>query len=318
MNRNIYNEEALARLRSPEQLDSTIEVTQPIAWMALFTLYFLVGSIVLWSVFGVMSTSVRGVGMILDSAGVVNVYHDTDGKISEILVRPGERVRRGDVVAKLALPNMINDIMRTRQDIMRSMNQSQVESNISNFDSLMNVWHHSFNIVSTFEGIVTEVKVNVGDIVAAGATSVCSIRLDQYRQDFMAVMYVPAEEGKKIEPGMVALLMPSGADEKEDGNLMGVVRGVSLYPVSSNSIMKTLGNSDVVNWILGRIGSAVMEVRVDLVRDPQSNSGYLWSSTVGRHKALTVGTIFSGNVITDRQPPLSRVFKKLSQWIRSD
>ena len=318
MSRQIFNEEALSRLRSPEKLDSVITVTQPVAWMALFTLCFMVASIVVWSVFGVMSVSVQSVGMILDPAGVVNVYHDTSGKISEIMVQPGSRVRKGDVVAKLVLPSMINDIAATRQSVTRSMNQNQVEDNISNFDSLVNKWFNSFNVTSTFDGVVTEVKVNVGDVVAAGSTSVCSIRLDQHREDVMAVVYVPAESGKKVAPGMVAQLVPSGADQKEDGSLLGVVRSVSIYPVSSSGIMKTLGNSDVVNWILQRVGSAVMEVRVDLVKDPESPSGYLWTSTVGNHKPLTVGTICTGSIITDRQPPLSRVFKKFSQWLRNE
>ena len=317
MEHNIFNEEALERLRSLEELDSVIKVTQPVAWMALFTLFFLIASIVLWSIFGVMSDSVDGVGMILDPAGVVNVYHDVSGKISEVLVRPGDHVHRGDIVAKLALPSMINDIIKMRQSVMRSVNLDQVEDNVSNFDALIDIWDYSHNVVSTFDGIVTEVKVNVGDVVNPGTTSICSIRQDQHRQDVIAMMYVPADSGKKIEPGMVAQLVPSGADQKEDGSLMGVVRAVSLYPMSSSGIMRTIGNSDVVNWILQQMGGAVMEVRIDLVRDPNSPSGYLWTSRVGNHKSLTVGTVCFGNIVTDRQPPLSRVFKKLSQWMRS-
>lgn len=317
MKGQIFNEEAIARLRSPERLDSVIRVTQPVAWMALFTLFFLTVSIVLWSVFGVMSVSVPGVGMILDPAGVVNVFHDTGGKISEILVRPGERVGKGDVVARLELPNMINDIVKQRQDITRSVNRDQVEDNISNFDALVNVWHHSFNVVSSFDGIVTEVKVNVGDVVAAGSTSICSLRQDQQREDVIALMYVPADAGKQIEPGMVARLVPSGADQQEDGSLMGVVRAVALYPASSGGIMKMVGNPDVVNWILQKMGGVVMEVKVDLVEDPDSPSGYLWTSRVGKHRPLSVGTICTGSIVTDRQPPLSRVFKKLSQWLRN-
>jgi hypothetical protein len=131
------------------------------------------------------------------------------------------------------------------------------------------------------------------------------------------MMYVPADTGKKIEAGMAVRLVPSGADEKEDGSLMGVVRDVSLYPASTPGIMKTLGNGDVVNWIVQKMGGAVMEVRVDLVKDPKSTSGYLWTSRVGKHKPVTVGTICTGSIITDRQPPLGRIFKKLSQWLRN-
>jgi NHLM bacteriocin system secretion protein len=197
------------------------------------------------------------------------------------------------------------------------MNQSQVEENISNFNSSINAWRRAANIKSAFDGIVTEVKVNVGDVVSVGATSICSIRQDQRREDVMAVMYVPAGSGKKIEPGMTAQLVPSGAKPEEDGYLTGVVRSVSLYPVSSDSIMKTIGNHDVSAWITRQLDGPVMEVRVDLVKDPDSPSGYLWSSKVGNHKPVTVGTICSGSIITDREPPLSRAFKKLSQWIKN-
>ncbi|MDR1874765.1 MAG: HlyD family efflux transporter periplasmic adaptor subunit [Synergistaceae bacterium] len=317
MKREIFNEEAISRLRSPEQLDSLLRITQPVAWMALLTLCFLVGSIILWSVFGVLSVKVDTVGMIIDQAGLVNVYHDSNGKIAEVLVRPGVRVRKGDVVAKLSLPSLLNDIIKTRQDITKATNHQQVESGIATFDSLMNVWQKSSNVVSAFDGIVTEVKVNPGDVVAAGATGICSIRQDQEREDFVAVMYVSAESGKKVAPGMVVQLAPSGADTQEDGSLLGVVREISLYPASNAGVMQVLGNSEIVGWIFQRLNGTVMEVRVDLVKDPKSPSGYLWTSVIGRRPPVTPGSICTGSIVVDRQPPLSRVFKKLSQWLRN-
>ncbi len=71
MKRSIFTEEALARLRSPEDLGRVVTVTRPVAWMALFTVGFMVVSIVIWGVFGVLSVSVTMVGMIQDPAGTV-------------------------------------------------------------------------------------------------------------------------------------------------------------------------------------------------------------------------------------------------------
>jgi multidrug efflux pump subunit AcrA (membrane-fusion protein) len=73
--------------------------------MALVMMCLLGASIALWSVNGVISESVEAVGMIVDSAGGANVYHDVEGKLSEVLVRPGTRVKKGDVVARLAQPS---------------------------------------------------------------------------------------------------------------------------------------------------------------------------------------------------------------------
>jgi multidrug efflux pump subunit AcrA (membrane-fusion protein) len=317
MSKEIFNQEALARLRSPEQLDSMIKVTQPVVWMAILIMCFLVGSVILWSVYGVMSTSVETVGMIIDSAGVVNIYHDNTGRIDDIIVRVGGRVRKGDIVASISQPSIANEIITSRQDIAGSMNQQQVRSGISRYDSLANQLYRSSSVISAYDGIVTEASVNPGDIVNAGSTVICTIRRDQEREDVIAVMYIPVDSGKRVRPGMVARLAPSGVDTQEIGNLFGVVREVSLYPTSSAGISRMLGNSDVVNWVLNKLGGAVMEVKVDLVRDPKSQSGYLWSSVVGDHPPVTPGSVCTGSIVVERRPPIAKVFLRLSQWLRN-
>ncbi|MDR1886032.1 MAG: hypothetical protein LBQ56_07120 [Synergistaceae bacterium] len=317
MKHELFSEEALSRLRSPEQLDTLFRVTQPVTWMALAMICVLAASIVLWSVYGVMSESVTAVGMIMDSAGVASVYHDSGGKLSEVLVRPGTRVRKGDVVARLSLPSMWGEITTSRQSIPMASNRQQVESGISNFDSIVNKWYQSTAIVSEYDGIVAEVPVNDGDIVSPGSTVICTIRRDLGRDDLSVLMYVPMDSGKKVKTGMVARIAPSGADASEDGSLMGVVIGVSPYPVSNAGITKNIGNSDVAQWIAQKLGGAVVEVRVDLVRDPRSDSGYLWSSIVGNHPKVSAGSACTGVIVVKSTPPIEKVFLKLSQWLRN-
>ena len=315
MDRDIFSREALARLRSPEQLDSVIRVTDSALWIAILSLCFLAVSVLLWSFFGVLSVTVNGVGMIVDHAGKVNIYHDTSGKIRQVLIKPGDRVRKGDVVAVLAFPTMVDDIIKARQEVLRSVDQHQVESSVSTFDSLVDRLHFMSNIISGHDGIVEEVKVNEGDIIQAGVTSICSLRHHQKRDDVIAVLYIPAELGKRVTPDMVVRLSPSSTEVEESGTLMGVVRTVSLYPVSTEGIQKFLGNPDVARWILQKVGGAAVELRIDLVRDPASTSGYLWSSMVGRHPAVTPGTVFSGSVVVQRQSPASKGFLRATQWI---
>jgi multidrug efflux pump subunit AcrA (membrane-fusion protein) len=317
MKKEIFSEESLSRLRSPEQLDSLFRVTQPVTWMALTMLCLLAASIALWSVYGVLSESVGAVGMIVDSAGVVNVYHDVGGKLSEVLVRPGMRVKKGDVVARLSQPSIMSDIVTSRRNIPMSSSRQQVESGIANFDAAVNKWYQSTAVISEYNGVVSEVAVNEGSVVGPGSTVICTIRRDQERDDVSALMYVPINAGKKVKTGMVARLAPSGADAAEDGSLMGVVRGVSPYPASSAGIMKNIGNADVIQWITQQLGGAVVEVRVDLVRDPKSESGYLWSSIVGNHPKVSAGSSCTGVIVVKRTPPLEKVFLKLSQWLRN-
>ena len=82
-------------------------------------------------------------------------------------------------------------------------------------------------------------------------------------------------------------------------------------------IQQHLGNGQLAQWILQAQNSSVMEVTFDLVKDPNSESGYLWTSQVGEHKPITAGSFCTGSIIIERKPPIEKVFYKLSQWLRS-
>ena len=112
-------------------------------------------------------------------------------------------------------------------------------------------------------------------------------------------------------------LAPNGVDTSQSGSLLGTVRSVSQYPMAVQGIQKRLGNEYMAQWILSSQQSALMEVTFDLVKDPGSESGYLWTSSVGDHKPVTAGSFCTGSVIIERRPPIQKVFFKLSQWLRN-
>ena len=96
-----------------------------------------------------------------------------------------------------------------------------------------------------------------------------------------------------------------------------VVRSVSQYPATVQSMQKNLGNEQLAQMIVQAQHGALMEVSFDLVKDPDSESGYLWTSRVGEHKPVTAGSFCTGSIIIERRPPIEKVFYKLSQWLRS-
>jgi hypothetical protein len=82
-------------------------------------------------------------------------------------------------------------------------------------------------------------------------------------------------------------------------------------------MQSTLNNEQLVQAILQAQQGAVMEVIFDLVKDPGSESGYLWTSSVGEHKPITAGSFCTGTIIIERRPPIEKVFYRLSQWLRN-
>lgn len=315
MKKELFSEEALERLRSPDQMDALMTVTKPIAWMSLLAVGLVVASAVLWSIFGSISVTVDGIGVIIDPGGVANIVHGTSGKLEKILVYPGERVKKNDIIAHVEQPILESEIMASRQKLGLSTNFYEVMTNLSEFDPLLIKYDIERFVYSPTDGIVADVPTNPGDMVTAGQTVVCSIRQDRGRENVAAVLYVPAYEGKRVKTGMIACITPSGVDTSQTGSLMGIVRSVSLYRAG---LVRVIGNDDLSGWILEKVGGAVMEVRIDLIRDAESPSGYLWSSVVGSPPEITPGGVCTADIVVESQAPLAKAFCKLSQWLRTE
>ncbi|WP_302486912.1 NHLP bacteriocin system secretion protein [uncultured Megamonas sp.] len=312
----IFSREALNKLRSPEKLDTLLPITTPINWMALIAIGILLFSVVLWSIFGAFTVKVDGRGMIMDSAGVVNVSHISDGKIKQIYVHSGSKIKKGDLIARMEQPVQDADTRMSQYNIALSQSDRDAMSRASEHDAKKTQELVNEYIYSDYDGIVDEIMVETGSIINVG-TPICSIRRTQNRDELTGVLYIPVEQGKRVEPGMSIQLSPNGVDTSQSGWLLGVVRSVSQYPISTTAMNKVLGNEQLVQYILNNEQGAVMEVKFDLVKDENSESGYLWTSFVGKHKPITAGSFCTGSIIIDRVPPIEKVFYKFSQWLRS-
>lgn len=315
-NNGLFSKEAMDKLRSPEKLDTLLEVTNPIGWMALASMVVMVISVLIWSVFGAMLVKVEGVGMLLDSAGIYSVTPITGGRVDKVHVRTGMRVQKGDLLAVLEQPDQTVATNLARSEMYLSTNELEAFARVSQYDANLYRQDISSYVFSEYDGIVDEISVAAGSVVNQGS-SICTIRKDQEMEELKGVLYVPVINGKRVEPGMTIQLAPNGIDVSEDGSLIGVVRSVSMYPVSGNAIYNRLGNMQLTEWILNKADNAVMEVSFDLVKDENSESGYLWSSVVGKHKEITPGSVCTGFIIVESKPPIEKVFYKFSQWLRS-
>ena len=309
----IFSQEALDKLRSPEKLDTMLPITTPISWMALVAILVLLFSVVLWSIYGAFTVKADGMGLIMDSAGVLNITHVTNGKIERLYAKPGMRVKKGDLIAYVEQASQSADTRMAQYGMgLEDAMGRAYQYNAKEYQQTV-----AENIYSDYDGIVDEVMVDEGSMISAG-TPICSVRITQNRDELTGLLYVPVDKGKRIEPGMSIQLAPNGVDVSQSGNLLGVVRNISQYPMTIQGIQQHLGNAQLAQWILqSQNNSAVMEVTFDLVKDSDDKSGYLWTSKVGEHKPITPGSFCTGSIIIERKPPIQKVFYKLSQWLRS-
>ena len=312
----IFSSEALNKMRSPEKLDEILPITTPITWMGLIAVAVSIFSVILWSIFGSFTVKADGMGLIMDPQGVSNITTIFGGKIDKLYIHSGQKIKKGDKIAHI---EQIQENASTRMAQYApelATSELDAQNKVYEFDARRYQKNETEFIYSSYDGTVDEILSSEGATVGNG-TPICSVRLSGGRKDLTGILYIPVDKGKRVKPGQSIQLAPNGVDVSQSGSLIGVVRSVSQYPVSMQSVQNRLGNDHLSQFILQAQQSAVMEVTFDLVKDENSESGYLWTSTVGDHAPITAGSFCTGSIIIERQPPIQKVFYKLSQWLRN-
>ncbi|GBF35765.1 membrane-fusion protein [Desulfocucumis palustris] len=166
----------------------------------------------------------------------------------------------------------------------------------------------SSELLAQVDGRVVEVRADKGAVVQPG-TSLFSLEREGSTIKQEVVLYVPAEEGKRILPGMEALVSPSTVKKEEYGYILGRVTSVSEYPAAAQDMMHTLGNEGLVTRLSGEGTS--LEVHVDIITDESSVSGFKWTSAGGPPQKINSGTLCQGFVTISKERPIGMVIPTL-------
>jgi HlyD family secretion protein len=114
MPREVYRKVSLERLSSPEQLDQLMTVTTRRGWVALAAVGVLLATAIAWGIAGSIPTRVNGTGILIRSGGVFEVSAPTGGRVADLSVQVGDVITEGQVVARLAQPELADNIAQAR------------------------------------------------------------------------------------------------------------------------------------------------------------------------------------------------------------
>jgi HlyD family secretion protein len=401
---SLFRKAALERLSSPEQLDLLMQVTSPRAWLMLIAVGFLLVTAILWSIFGVIPTHISGTGILIRTGGVFDVVSLGTGRLIEVNVRSGDIINKGQVIARIAQPDLLDQINRAKAELnelniqhhvltgflakdtgfqrevlagqratneqriagsksreewyrkriaaqeklfaegvitekqvletrdeysrsreeiataqnqlkeiaarelaLRNQNQQQASSSElkiadqqRKIQALENQLELSTRVTSPYGGRILEIKVDEGSLVALG-TSIASLELNEGK--LVALIYLPAAEGKRVQIGMEALISPTTVRAEEYGLILGKVKAVSYFPATTQGMMRMLGNESLVQSLAA--SGPPLEIYADLTSEPSTESGYLWSSRKGPPVQIYSGTLCSGMVTVEKQRPIN-------------
>lgn len=78
---SIFNRKAAEKLRSPDDLDRYVKVTNPSVWAVLAACAALLAGLLAWGVFGAVSTSVSATGVSVDGRAMCFLAADDAAKV---------------------------------------------------------------------------------------------------------------------------------------------------------------------------------------------------------------------------------------------
>lgn len=116
---------ALDRLSSADDLDRVLRVTSMRSWVLLTALCTVMGTAVTWSAVAVVPQKVMGSGILLKSGGIFSVVAPVGGRIADVSVSAGDTVKEGQVVARIAQPELVERLQDAK---MRLANLQQSHS----------------------------------------------------------------------------------------------------------------------------------------------------------------------------------------------
>ncbi|MES2684667.1 MAG: NHLP bacteriocin system secretion protein [Pseudomonadota bacterium] len=124
------------------------------------------------------------------------------------------------------------------------------------------------------------------------------------------IAYLPADQGKNVVPGMSVRISPTNVQREEFGSLLGRVISVSPLPQSRIEVVNTLANEDLAK-IFTEDGPPIA-IRVALIPDPITPSGYRWTSNRGSQLVLTSGTLVNIWITVEDAPPITLIIPELA------
>lgn len=99
--KGVYNRDALNRIAAEDRLDRTIVLVSPYVWVSVIGAFLIIGALLAWGFFGRLPSSFDTRGIYMNTDGTVAVYSQRQGYLMDILVKEGDQVEKGDVIARL-------------------------------------------------------------------------------------------------------------------------------------------------------------------------------------------------------------------------
>ena len=231
------------------------------------------------------------------------------------------RVERGEQALDAARRNLF-DVLRRRDDMeaahLRRQNdlRARIDAAKAEHEEARHRANELTSLIGTWQvrapasGRVTEIRAHAGDTLDPGE-SVLDIQTGQASLDVL--FYVSPTDGKRVEAGMPALVSPATVKREEFGSMTGTVESLSEFPASLAGMEAVLKNRELA-LSFSRSGPPYTG-RVALTPDPDTASGFAWTSPQASDVDISPGTLATVEVRVASRPPAALVVPWIAETL---
>jgi len=264
MEKEIFRHDSVAKLSSPKQLSNLLVVVRLRGWVVLLSMVVIILSVLIWSVMGQIPIIVTGNGILLSPNGQFSINSPEGGVVKEIFVKIDQEVPRGSPLVALSTGVVIS---APRDGKIFQMSVSSGE------------------------------YVRVGEVLLWFESKICP-------DDLVMYGFVSTAVGERIKEGMFATMDLGAVDAQKYGQVVGRVKHVSPYAVSSTFNQLKVIPSAKLREDLTK-GSSVELIIIQPQLNPDNPSGLAWSFGQGPPHTLTPGAMGTARVTIENKRPIS-------------
>jgi HlyD family secretion protein len=170
----------------------------------------------------------------------------------------------------------------------------------------------ALNVYSSASGQILETFYEQGDWVNAGdILAWVKYPLEADESHFFSTFF-SVDEGQKIEVGMEAQIALHNVSTQLYGYLRGIVIETTEFPSSDRALLRRIRNPQIINFMKEGVPT-VIRVVIRPHKDPQTFSGYSWTTAKGPPHFVRAGTVVEAKIILGESSPISYLLPFLSR-----
>ncbi len=159
-------------------------------------------------------------------------------------------------------------------------------------------------------GRAEEIRISIGQQITAAEIL---MTVAHGGVGFDVIAFLRPDQARRIVIGMPAHVIPSAVNKAEFGSIRGTVLSISEEPVSKQQANALLRNEALAERFTS--GGESFLVRITLIEDADSKSGFKWWPGMRPDFPINIGTLASVEIVLEERAPVTLVVPAMRQFL---